>query len=276
MENVNYDNDYQIISACVNTGELPQYIYKYTTYETAKIILKNNTVRFSKPPLFNDPFDCQLTINTDNTNEEIERYVNQLAHDKGLSACQREEYLEILRNSDKRFELTNNRIQKAVNSVKISCFSADYDNLLMWAHYADKHCGVVLKFDILKDASFFMTPFKANYVKNCPEFNYFRDDYFKNGGYLLQLLTETKSLDWQYENEIRVMKPDVDVHNPVDFQDVSINRKAIIGVIFGCQVEDPLKKEFIKYSKDNGWNNLMFEETKKKSWKFGLDFSCID
>lgn len=272
----NYNNDYEVIFACVNAGKLPQYIYKYTTLETAKIILMNNTVRFSRPPSFNDPFDYQLTINTDNTNEEIEKYVNKIAHDMGLTVRQQKEYFEILRNSNIRNELTNNSIQKAIKSVKISCFSTDYDNLLMWAHYANKHCGVVLKFDVLKDASFFMTPLLANYVKNYPVFNYIRDDYSRGGGYLLQLLVETKSLDWQYENEIRVMKPDADIHNPINYQDVEISREAIVGVIFGCQVEDTFKKEFIKYSNDNGWNNLIFEEAKKKLWKFGLDFKCID
>lgn len=33
-------------------------------------------------------------------------------------------------------------------TLKISCFSMASDSLLMWAHYADKHYGVVIKFDI--------------------------------------------------------------------------------------------------------------------------------
>lgn len=273
MENINYDNTYEVISACVNTGELPPYVYKYTDLETAKIILKNSTIRFSRPYSFNDPFDCQLTINTDNTNEEIEKYANQTAIEKGLSTQQREEFLYQHSNPDERFELTNKSIQDAVKSLKISCFSTVYDNLLMWAHYAEKHCGVVLKFEVLKDASFFMIPYKANYVKNYPVFNYIRDDYFRDSGYLSKLLVETKSLDWLYENEIRVMKPDTDKHNPVDYQDLLIKHEAIVGVIFGCKVEDMLKIEFIQYAKDNGWNNLIFEEAKKKLWDFGLDFT---
>jgi hypothetical protein len=104
--------------------------------------------------LFNDPFDCQLTIDADNTDEEVDGYVNQIAKNKGLSADQKEEYRIKLRNPNTRFQITNNSIQQAISAMKISCFSTEYDNLLMWAHYANKHCGVVMKFDVLKDASF--------------------------------------------------------------------------------------------------------------------------
>lgn len=271
MNNVNYDNDDEVMSAIVESGGLPRYLYKYTSLETAKIILEKNTVRFSKPPLFNDPFDCQLTIDTDNTDEEVDEYINKIAQVKGLSILQQEEYRTKYRNPNERFRITNNAVQKSINSLKISCFSTVSDNLLMWAHYADKHHGVVIKFDILKDTSFFMTPYPVNYVDNYPVFNYIRDDHFKGGGYLAKLLVETKSTDWRYEDEIRVMKPDTDVYNPMDHQDFSINKEAIIEISFGCQVEDIRKKGFILFAKDNGWNNLTFRQSKKRLWEFGLD-----
>lgn len=36
MDNINYDNDDEVIDTIVNSGELPRYIYKYTSLETAK------------------------------------------------------------------------------------------------------------------------------------------------------------------------------------------------------------------------------------------------
>jgi len=45
-----------------------------------------------------------------------------------------------------------NTIQQYANSVAstigVSCFSQEEDNLLMWSHYADKHKGLCLKFDM--------------------------------------------------------------------------------------------------------------------------------
>lgn len=272
MVNINYDNDTEIMNAIVKNGELPRYIYKYMSMETAKIVLENNSIRFSKPPLFNDPFDCQLTIDTGNTDEEVDGYVNQIAKTKGLSAHQKEEYRIKLRNPNVRFQITNNSIQQAINSMKISCFSTAYDNLLMWAHYANKHYGVVMKFDVLKDASFFMVPYPVNYTKEYPVFNYLRDDYYKGGGQIAPLLTKTKSSEWEYEKEVRIMKPDTDIHNPSDYQLFPIKKEAIIEIILGCQISDEQKKEFVYFAKNKGWNNLVFKQSKKKSWEFGLDF----
>ncbi len=38
------------------------YYYKYVTADTAISILKNETVRFSDPRKFNDPFDTQIEL----------------------------------------------------------------------------------------------------------------------------------------------------------------------------------------------------------------------
>jgi len=273
MHNINYDNDNELIDFIVKCGEIPRYIYKYTSLDTARIILKNSSIRFSKPSLFNDPFDCQLIIDTDNTDEEINEYVNQIAQRKGLSTNQQKEYRTLLGNPKKRFSITNNSIQQALNSMKVSCFTTMFDNLLMWAHYANKHQGVVLKFDVLKDASFFMTPYLVNYVNKYPIFNHIRDDYFKGKGHLAKLLVETKSLDWKYESEIRIMKPDVDISNPTDYYDFSINKEAIVEIIFGCQIKDEIKKEFVQFAKNNEWNNLTFRQSHRKSWKFELKYT---
>ena len=45
-----------------------------------------------------------------------------------------------------------NKVAKRVAQRKgIACFLSNCDNLLMWAHYADSHKGVCLKFNILED-----------------------------------------------------------------------------------------------------------------------------
>lgn len=91
--------------------------------------------------------------------------------------------------------------------------------------------------------------------------------------YLAKLLVETKSTDWKYEDEIRIMKPDTDIYSPMDHQDFLINKEAIVEISFGCQVKDEEKKDFALLAKDNGWNDLIFMQSKKKGWEFGLEFT---
>lgn len=46
-----------------NDGLLkPGKIYKYVSLDVAKIILRDGTLKFSKPSTFNDPFDCDVNL----------------------------------------------------------------------------------------------------------------------------------------------------------------------------------------------------------------------
>jgi hypothetical protein len=81
----NLDDNKQIINLIVEKGELPRYIYKYTSIETALLIIRSSKLKFSKPSEFNDPFDCNLTIDTNNTEEEINNYIDFLKKNNNLS-----------------------------------------------------------------------------------------------------------------------------------------------------------------------------------------------
>lgn len=49
----------------------------------------------------------------------------------------------------------------------VSCFSEVNDGLLMWAHYADKYCGICLEFDT--DNELFKKAKKVDYVDELPK-----------------------------------------------------------------------------------------------------------
>jgi hypothetical protein len=263
IEGINYDNSEEVMKLIVEEGSLPQFFYHYTTFDTGIKILESGQIRFSKPSKLNDPFDCQATIDTTNSDKEIELYVNGLIKEGKLQETKKEEFRNKIKESD--FTLTNDAVQKAKEEFGIACFSKRHDSLLMWAHYADKHNGIVLKFDIFRDTDFFMIPFPICYKSEYPQFNYIRDCYLAEKGAIGKFLLETKFLDWQYEEEIRIMKRGAD--------DYPINKKAIVEIIFGCRMSDENKSKLIKIAVDNNWDNLKFICASKKTWMFGLDFS---
>ena len=82
---LDFENNEQILTDIVEKGELPRYFYKYTSLDSLKLILKNSTLKFSKPSEFNDPFDCNITIDTVNTIEEIESYIDSLQQNHKLT-----------------------------------------------------------------------------------------------------------------------------------------------------------------------------------------------
>ena len=97
--------------------------------------------------------------------------------------------------------LSDPALRRAVNETKaalsknrgIICFSRNWRNPVQWAHYADKHKGICLGFDVLD--SYLV---KVDYVRNrlTPKKNI--DEQF-----MLKLLS-TKFSHWRYEQEYRV------------------------------------------------------------------------
>src|SRR5260221_10129254 len=95
-------------------------LHKYVSMQTAKCILKSNTIGFSRPEYFNDPFDVPVAIPvaTDNILEGL--FANIGAQGKSF----------IWRKNTAILSLTRTPTSP-----------------LMWAHYANAHRGVVISFD---------------------------------------------------------------------------------------------------------------------------------
>jgi hypothetical protein len=265
------DNDIEAnMNLIIENGELPSVLYKYTTIDTCLKILESGRIKFSNPKDFNDPFDCQITIDTENTDEELDLDVTKLVEKGKLLEIQKEEYRKKLQNPEFRFDLINKIINKSINVLGVSCFSKNKDNLLMWAHYADKHRGVVLKFELLKDTDFFIAPYPINYHSEYPKFNYIKENSLREGGQLAKFLLETKSKEWEYEEEIRVMKY---LHELDGNRCYPIKKQALVEIIFGCQVSDDDKCSIMLKAIDEYYCiHLKFTSAVKKEWEFGLNF----
>jgi len=145
------------------------FFYKYANYDTAINILGNLEVRWSSPLLFNDPFDTQVGIHLDFTSEEIGKMIfaeeePSLANDNPYSSLIKQlrkerhklnpaiftskvipEIIEDRNSYKKLLHDENLAFIQEVKRMRVFCVSEIHDNLLMWAHYAGQHTGVVLK-----------------------------------------------------------------------------------------------------------------------------------
>ena len=77
----------------------------------------------------------------------------------------------------------------------ILCFSKTWDNPVLWSHYADRHRGIALGFDINSDMVQAVT-----YKKKRPPFRSADESS-------IHTLLYTKHRDWRYEKEVRVYAP---------------------------------------------------------------------
>ena len=144
-----------------------------------------------------------------------------------------------------------------LDSNGICCFSR-HDNInLLWANYTDSHKGVCLKFDILKDPEYFQYPQKITYVSEYPSFTILSEP-----NELTKVLLFTKSIDWQYEDEIRIVKPNT--HGTVQF-----NKDALVEIIFGCNTTNDSIADIIKLA-DNNFH-ATYKKAQRKHRELKLD-----
>ena len=259
---LDFENNEQILTDIVEKGELPRYFYKYTSLDSLKLILKNSTLKFSKPSEFNDPFDCNITIDTVNTIEEIESYIDSLQQNHKLTINEINSLRQIFNNPKELYAITNKSVKDAKECFGVTCFSKIEKNLIMWAHYADNHKGVCLKFDILADTDFFMTPFPITYKVDYPKYN-----YINNRDGLGKFLLETKSKDWDYEEEIRVMKRGSGLYE--------FKKDSLIEITFGVRTIEREKDEIIKIAQDNDFKYNSFKICNISESKFELGINKL-
>lgn len=98
--------------------------------------------------------------------------------------------------SDKKIRKELRKIKKEIESTQgIICFSTTWNNPLLWGHYADKHKGIALGFDIPRIRLHkveYETGLSKITLSKCSDKNY------------IKKLSLTKFEDWDYENEYRL------------------------------------------------------------------------
>ena len=272
------DKNFQIAKRIIEKDITPQYIYKFTTAN--KYLLSNllhSQLWFASPLSFNDPFDCSFYIKSGFNEKDIEDIVSNFVILGLFQSGEEKIYIpklkEIFNKKPEAFDqIINEHIHKIFTTLGITCFCDNKENTLLWAHYADSNKGVCLKFDVLKDHKFFFSGDQSiptvaisrmKYVSN-----YFDFLTFKNiRKDILKVIPFTKSDEWKYEREIRLVSKEI---GPQTF-----NKSALIEITFGCNCNDTDKKDIIKIVKNTDYPNLAFQQANKSKTQFGFDFEDI-
>lgn len=245
----------------VNEGIYPESVYKFRTINKANDILQKQEFYFSSAANFNDPFDCMLDEEKQYSLSDFNRWIGSFPN--GLTKKEKQNLTNMYKENGQAFnDLVKNIKTKAVNARGVLALSKTNENILLWSHYAENHTGVAIKLNIAKDPEFFITPKNIVYTKQYIPLNYLRDPKKS----ILDTLS-TKSIDWNYEEEIRIYKSNVGVHK--------INPMAITDVFFGVKtLEQDIAKIKNTCSK-NGLSHVKFHRAEKKYGEFALRFNPI-
>ncbi len=225
--------------------------YKYASFEIAsKNIITDNTLKFSNPKSFNDPFDChEGLINISKlTNEELEEIIFS---SDNVNNNPNKDFIQ--KNKKRIIQKVTNKLEikslwrKQFEHYRVCCFSKTYHNILMWSHYADCHKGIVIGFNlpILND-KFVVYP--VTYAdKILPIDGY--TDVLK----VLYYWVTTKSNHWAYEEEFRAINKDRTEY-------LSFDKEWIKEIIFGCKVPDKEISKTISMMRKLKYKNFMVKK----------------
>lgn len=148
------------------------YLYHFLSFEHAMHDLKNKYIKVAKVKDVNDPFD-----------------------------------LSPFQTDDQNIKIHVDTMKKALHEMMgMLCFTNSWSDPVMWGHYADKHKGICLGFEIMNTILE-----KVKYIKERLAKGSGSDcnlDEFKN------LVFFIKSCGWKYENEWRCL---------IEFKDCKID-----------------------------------------------------
>lgn len=224
-----------IVKKMIKDGQLQRTLYTYMSVELfenrVKPVLEDCKLWFSSPAYFNDPFDCKIYPHIPS---DVELALYLATHAQNATPVD----YEIIREGILKFgpDLAKQAIDDVMNKSGVKCFTPNNTNILMWSHYANSHKGICLEFDTLVDPQFFVYPINVVYSEKYPNLEFTDKKFVTN-------VLRTKSKDWEYEQEVRIYKPQSGYH--------CFNPETLRSVIFGCNTEADKQSQIIEIVRRN-------------------------
>lgn len=226
----------------------PKYIYKYYSDKPRNFeSVKNQELWFSAPCNYNDVFDCEIFVDEKGIFDSI---CNSIPDERGVLPGS-PMWHELKKQSRQSVKRLREILATIKETIGIACFSETDDSLLMWSHYANNHTGICVEYDMneiiykLKYA-----PVPVLYSDDRIVFKSLDTDslysdalrYFIRG-------TTTKSRDWSYEKEWRIVRDYFACGDKWD----KTNNGALLdmirphSLILGCMTKEYMEKQAIAY-----------------------------
>ena len=284
------------------------HFYKYVTLQTAKTILKNGTLRWSSPKLFNDPFDIQFDLHIEYREETIvEKILEEMwqsysgnrsllpdsmlgtglvmlrnlnfSKDQFKSEFREAVKLSLTQGNDLLPD-TQAESRKIICDTHVLCLSEIYDNILMWSHYAQNHTGIVLRLSCVEHLdSVWGAAQQVRYERKMPtlwdekEFIEFMSGQRRlDTRETLEKALYSKAIDWAYEREWRLAGGQFSIEPYVD---IPFDREELTGIYLGCRIARDSQEQILELARSNYPKASIFAGRKSEQ-SFSLEFLPLD
>lgn len=284
---------------------VPDFLYKYTSFDYAENVLAKNKIYFAKRRELNDPFDSIVTLDlsTCEKREEVVRKSNielQELVDKGkISECSLSKWVDkkhqerVIEDEKYAIECLGSRQSFDAANVGLYCLTEIKDSIAMWAYYADNHKGCCLRLKIKKSVEYFPLCFinKVEYSNKRPLWGKnINPNPYSNP--FCQFIIKSK--EWQHEKEWRVLMQDSRVKSPITGKSIldktrfpdyiemikkmkgaghySLSKGLLSGIILGCNMENAKKETIISMANKR---RIKVYQVVPKTYEYGMDIVLI-
>lgn len=238
----NYAN--QIKAELLDIIQHNQIIYKYLSFDTAELAIRNLSIGFKNPWNFNDPYDFyEGLINFDNVPIDYREYLVDKYHPQ-LSSEEKKSKLASFAAVPDSVAVDFVKKNGMFNEVKnrgVSCFSKRYDHMLMWSHYAESHKGVCIGFNLLPLYESIVSISEERMIAMVDYVNEMRPvDYYHSNGEAIIKWMKTKAAVWSYEEEIRIILNGLDYQGQENFI-TTLNSDCFNSIYYGSMISSENK-----------------------------------
>lgn len=238
--------------------KMPNKLYKYRPFgvNTLRAITEAEAF-YAKPSTFNDPLDCDPTIDLDIDREHLERllYEMLLKHKSEEEAKKEINYLRHMSTEHGDYNLEPKveayLMQMLATGIKrdldadlgnqgVFSLSATWSSGLMWSHYADEHRGICIEYDTRDQQHPRLRRVDYNgprAIKTSDLYQWKVQGDTRAEERVYKTFFYTKSGEWRYEREWRDVQKDSGVVG-VPFRTTAI--------LFGLRCDPSVIKSIVK------------------------------
>jgi len=236
----------------MKTTEKPNILYKYHKIDKHLYeLINNNCLYFSHQNELNDPYDCKYALSDEFLLQLLKTSSMSFLEDlqkisPTFNGMSRESFFETMLPKLKSNEWMNslyNLMYGKMLGWSVCSFTTNPLNELMWAHYAQIHKGVCLKFNLSMNPELYEKLHQVQYTDNFPEINSMED---------LPNALLTKRNAWSYEDEWRIL---TNVEGAKPFVKASLE-----AIYFGCYAEKEKIEDIRELTVKNGYKDLDFKQ----------------
>jgi hypothetical protein len=258
-------------------------IYKYVGIDNNTFkLLESCKLFFNDAKNFNDPFDSYIRSDFTGTIQDLKNYYREIELPEDIIKIN---IADIESGKKSIVDCCPPANANYASMLKISCFSDDPDNILLWAHYAKGHSGICVGFKVYHESASTCMHFdkkdfntenfsifngsvplwKINYKNMSRSINRLKENQIRVMEFLL-----TKGHAWSYEKEYRLLIPkNMIKNNPIRFSSMEIT-----DILFGMNTTDKVKQKILtiihQYPSNGDWINVY--QAKREQGKYGIVF----